>query len=99
MAVVNIGLPEQNGYDVARAVRDTKRNDRVFMIALTGYGSQADVRAAEEAGFDAHLTKPAEPERLFRLLATRSPSRARSGSGSWPVVELRDSPERNESAE
>jgi two-component system CheB/CheR fusion protein len=89
VAVVDIGLPVVSGYDVARSVRQSSGGDRVFMIALTGYGSQSDVRAAEDAGFDAHLTKPAEPERLFRLLATRSPSGVRSGSGSWPEVEVR----------
>jgi two-component system CheB/CheR fusion protein len=88
VAVVDIGLPELSGYDVARAVRET--NKRVFMIALTGYGSQADVRAAEEAGFDAHLTKPAEPERLFRLLARREESEFRKESGAWSEVDARD---------
>ncbi|HEX6278336.1 MAG TPA: ATP-binding protein, partial [Polyangiaceae bacterium] len=90
VAVVDIGLPVVSGYDVARSVRQSSGGDGVFMIALTGYGSQSDVRAAEDAGFDAHLTKPAEPERLFRLLATRSPSGRRRGSGSWPEVDLRD---------
>ncbi|HEY3500563.1 MAG TPA: chemotaxis protein CheB [Polyangiaceae bacterium] len=90
VAVVDIGLPELNGYDVARAVRELQGNDRVFMIALTGYGSQADVRAAEEAGFDAHLTKPAEPERLFRLLARRNETASRRRSGGWSEVENRN---------
>ena len=90
VAVVDIGLPDVNGYDVARTVREIQGNDRVFMIALTGYGSQADVRAAEEAGFDAHLTKPAEPERLFRLLARRNEGSTRRASGAWSEVEKRD---------
>jgi CheY-like chemotaxis protein len=71
-AVVDIGLPDVNGYDVARTVRQSRGCEDILLIALTGYGSQADVRAAEEAGFDAHLTKPAEPERLFRLLASHA---------------------------
>jgi two-component system CheB/CheR fusion protein len=95
VAVVDIGLPMVSGYDVARSVRQSSGGDRVFMIALTGYGSQSDVRAAEDAGFDAHLTKPAEPDRLFRLLASRNATGARRGSGSWPEVELRDRPERS----
>jgi two-component system CheB/CheR fusion protein len=89
VAVVDIGLPIVSGYDVARSVRQTSGGDRVFMIALTGYGSQSDVRAAEDAGFDAHLTKPAEPDRLFRLLATRtSANYSRRNSGAWPEVEV-----------
>jgi two-component system CheB/CheR fusion protein len=87
VAVVDIGLPELSGYDVARAVRSGPAGDQVFMVALTGYGSQADVRAAEEAGFDAHLTKPAEPERLFQLLARRVPSESRRRSGAWSEVD------------
>jgi two-component system, chemotaxis family, CheB/CheR fusion protein len=90
VAVVDIGLPELSGYDVARAVRETQGNDQVYMIALTGYGSQADVRAAEEAGFDAHLTKPAEPERLYNLLAQRGVSSLRRPSGAWSEVETHD---------
>ena len=86
VAVVDIGLPELSGYDVARAVRNSTGCDQMLLIALTGYGSQSDVRAAEEAGFDAHLTKPAEPERLFRLLANRAASAGRR-SGNWSEVE------------
>jgi two-component system CheB/CheR fusion protein len=90
-AVVDIGLPEISGYDVARAVRNSVGCDQMLLIALTGYGSQSDVRAAEEAGFDAHLTKPAEPERLFRLLANRAAATAtRRRSGAWSEVESRD---------
>lgn len=87
VAVVDIGLPIVSGYDVARSVRQSSGGERVFMIALTGYGSQSDVRAAEDAGFDAHLTKPAEPDRLFRLLSTRSATND-SRQGSWPEVDV-----------
>jgi two-component system CheB/CheR fusion protein len=89
-AVVDIGLPELSGYDVARAVRESEGCDQMMLIALTGYGSQADVRAAEEAGFDAHLTKPAEPERLFRLLANRADPGYRRTPGAWSEVESRN---------
>ncbi|HEX6765520.1 MAG TPA: ATP-binding protein, partial [Polyangiaceae bacterium] len=90
VALVDIGLPVVSGYEVARAVRSSSEGDQVYMIALTGYGSQSDVRAAEDAGFDAHLTKPAEPDRLFRLLAMRPPSGAHRASGDWSKVEIRD---------
>jgi CheY-like chemotaxis protein len=88
VAIVDIGLPDVSGYDVARAVRGASTCDSVFLIALTGYGSQSDVRAAQEAGFDAHLTKPAEAESLYRLIGTRRVSTKRR-SGDWSGVEAR----------
>jgi two-component system CheB/CheR fusion protein len=88
-AVVDIGLPELSGYDVARAVRKSPGCDQMLLVALTGYGSQSDVRTAEEAGFDAHLTKPAEPERLFRLIANRAAVHRRRAD-TWAEVESRN---------
>jgi two-component system CheB/CheR fusion protein len=88
-AVVDIGLPELSGYDVARAVRKSPGCDQMLLVALTGYGSQSDVRAAEESGFDAHLTKPAEPERLFRLIANRDAVHRRRGE-TWTEVGSRE---------
>ena len=84
---MDIGLPDVSGYDVARAIRGASTCDRVFLIALTGYGSQSDVRAAQDAGFDAHLTKPAEAESLYRLLEKRRASGAHRLSGDWSKVE------------
>jgi two-component system CheB/CheR fusion protein len=88
-AVVDIGLPELSGYDVARAVRKSPGCGDMLLVALTGYGSQSDVRQAEEAGFDAHLTKPAEPERLFRLIANRVAVHRRR-TDTWNEVGTRD---------
>jgi CheY-like chemotaxis protein len=91
VAVVDIGLPVMTGYEVAREIRRNQALDGVMLIALTGYGSQADVREAEEAGFDAHLTKPTEPERLFRLLVSpASGALKKRGSASWRDGEQRD---------
>jgi CheY-like chemotaxis protein len=56
VAVLDIGLPGMNGYDVARALR--RRYPELRLIALTGYGQDTDARAAGDAGFDAHCTKP-----------------------------------------
>jgi signal transduction histidine kinase len=56
VAILDIGLPGMNGYDVARALRAKYHSLR--LIALTGYGQDADALAAEDAGFDAHCTKP-----------------------------------------
>jgi two-component system CheB/CheR fusion protein len=88
-AVVDIGLPELSGYDVARAVRKSPGCGDMLLVALTGYGSQSDVRQAEEAGFDAHLTKPAEPERLFRLIANRAAVHRRR-TDTWNEVGTRE---------
>jgi CheY-like chemotaxis protein len=68
VAVVDIGLPLLDGYQVARRVRAALR-DKVFLIALTGYSKPEDRRRALDAGFDVHLKKPADLDELSRLLA------------------------------
>src|SRR5262249_9890681 len=64
VALVDIGLPGLNGYEVARRIRATEAGRAMKLIALTGYGQSADMRQAREAGFDLHLVKPVEPARL-----------------------------------
>jgi CheY-like chemotaxis protein len=66
-AVVDIGLPLLDGYEVASRLRQAL-DDRILLIALTGYGQPEDRSRAFAAGFDHHLTKPAEPADLLRLL-------------------------------
>jgi signal transduction histidine kinase/CheY-like chemotaxis protein len=63
VALVDVGLPEFDGYEVARQIRKTA-GTTIRLIALTGYGQPDDRRQALEAGFDAHLVKPVEPEIL-----------------------------------
>lgn len=72
-ALIDIGLPTMSGYDLARKVRENSALASVCLIALTGYGTQGDVRQAREAGFDHHLTKPADPDDIQRLLKTIRP--------------------------
>jgi signal transduction histidine kinase/ActR/RegA family two-component response regulator len=67
VALVDIGLPLIDGYEVARRVR-SGLGKSVFLVALTGYGQPHDYHLAFEAGFDAHLVKPAEPEEIRRLI-------------------------------
>jgi two-component system CheB/CheR fusion protein len=74
-ALVDIGLPVINGYEVARQIRSRKYLDDVLLIALTGYGASGDVSAAREAGFDFHICKPAELARIEELLASAHPGR------------------------
>lgn len=70
VVLCDIGLPgAMDGYDVARALRADPELRSAFLIALTGYGQEEDRRRALEAGFDAHLTKPADLDVLRRLLA------------------------------
>ena len=65
----DIGLPGLDGYGVARALRQDPATAAARMIAVTGYGGDENRRRSQEAGFDAHLTKPADPAALQDLLA------------------------------
>jgi len=69
IALVDIGLPGLNGYEVAQRMR-TSAGSKPFLVALTGYGRTDDRRRALDSGFDAHLVKPVDPDELERLLAT-----------------------------
>ena len=70
VVLCDIGLPGAlDGYAVARAFRAEPGLRRAYLIALTGYGQEEDRRRALDAGFDAHLTKPADLDELRRLLA------------------------------
>jgi CheY-like chemotaxis protein len=69
VVLIDIGLPGMNGYEVARTIRKDTPNGDMRLIAITGYGQPADRDLAFEAGFDAHLLKPIEPEVLERLLS------------------------------
>jgi CheY-like chemotaxis protein len=67
VALLDIGLPKMNGYELAAAVRERLGN-RIKLVAMSGYGQPDDVRNAEIAGFDRHLTKPVDPRRLASAL-------------------------------
>ncbi len=68
VALVDIGLPGLDGYQVAQRVRRDLPPENTRLVALTGYGGDDVARKAREAGFDAHLIKPVKIEELFRLL-------------------------------
>jgi CheY-like chemotaxis protein len=63
VAVIDIGLPRLNGYQVARRLRDAF-GENIFLITQTSYGRPEDRQRAFEAGFDVHLTKPVDPREL-----------------------------------
>ena len=68
MALVDLGLPELDGLEVARQLRAGLQAS-VLLVALTGYASEEDRRSCLEAGFDAHLAKPVDLGALKELLA------------------------------
>jgi CheY-like chemotaxis protein len=63
-----------DGYEAARRIR-AALGPSVLLVALTGWGQEEDQRRAKDAGFDLHITKPAEPNVLEALIASRAPSR------------------------
>ncbi|HTU16905.1 MAG TPA: response regulator [Gemmataceae bacterium] len=69
VVLLDIGLPELDGLEVARRLRALELSPRPMLVALTGYGQADDVRRSQEAGFDHHLVKPADPQTLTALLA------------------------------
>jgi PAS domain S-box-containing protein len=68
--VLDIGLPGMDGYEVARKLRQAPETSQTKLIALTGYGQDADRERARAAGFDHHLTKPVQFDVIERLLAS-----------------------------
>lgn len=68
LALIDIGLPGIDGYEVARQVRKNLTGKDVKLVALTGYGQQSDIAHALAAGFDAHLVKPVNPIQLAALI-------------------------------
>ncbi|HEX8031004.1 MAG TPA: ATP-binding protein [Vicinamibacterales bacterium] len=68
VVLLDIGMPGMDGYEVARRIRANPANQRISLIALTGWGQEEDRRRSVAAGFDHHLVKPADIEQLRQLL-------------------------------
>lgn len=68
LVFLDIGLPEMNGYDVARRLREEAGAATAKLIALSGYGSERDHLRSRQAGFDLHLVKPVDPRRLSAVI-------------------------------
>jgi len=74
--LLDIGLPEMNGYEVAARLRERDDLAATTLIAMTGYGQEKDKQRARQAGFDCFLTKPVDVSALNKILA--GPRRATS---------------------
>ena len=72
VALLDIGMPKSNGYEVARQIRAVPGGAEVLLIAITGWAQDSDKARSRAAGFDHHLTKPIEPESLIELLGSAS---------------------------
>jgi CheY-like chemotaxis protein len=72
VAIIDVGMPEMDGFEVARTVRLNREFDDVVLVALTGYASESDKSRALAAGFDFHLTKPLSLDKLQYILANRA---------------------------
>lgn len=69
VAFVDIGLPFHDGYEVARRIRNEASLDDVTLVALTGFGADAQIERGREAGFNEHLTKPVDLRRIEAIVA------------------------------
>jgi two-component system CheB/CheR fusion protein len=70
-AIIDIGLPQYSGYEVAKRLRAAPACRTMLLIALTGYGSENARSQAEQAGFDDYLVKPVTPRELAELIESR----------------------------
>ena len=71
VALLDIGMPKMNGYEVARRIRGESYGDEILLIAMTGWGQEEDRLRSRSAGFDHHLVKPVDLVELKRLLDER----------------------------
>jgi signal transduction histidine kinase len=79
VALLDIGMPKMDGYEVARRIRAQPWGRSITLVALTGWGQESDRRRSGEAGFDSHLVKPLDLDKLTELL-DRLPSAVSAGA-------------------
>jgi DNA-binding response OmpR family regulator len=68
VVLLDIGLPQMDGWQVAKQIREQSSGKRLLIVAITGYGTEADRLRSQEAGIDVHLLKPVDLEELEKLL-------------------------------
>ena len=76
VVLLDIGLPELDGLEVARSLRGRAEGPRPLLVAITGFGQAEDRARTAAAGSDYHLTKPVDPKQLQTLMQTRPGGRA-----------------------
>ena len=80
--LLDIGMPQLNGYEVARRLRERYASARPLLIAITGHSQPADKTFAQLAGFDHHLAKPYDPNALLALLSSAAARRSPAAPGT-----------------
>ena len=75
VVLLDIGMPDLSGYEVARQLRQSQEGRSLTLIAVTGWGQERDKLRALEAGFDHHFTKPIDPNILLELVSRVDPDR------------------------
>jgi two-component system CheB/CheR fusion protein len=82
IVILDVGLPGLDGLEIARRIRANPRHRSVRLVALTGYGQNADRLATSQAGFDWHLVKPVQPAELLAVLGQFRPAAAAGDGGA-----------------
>ena len=82
--LLDIGLPGLNGFEVAKLIRQQPLLENVVLVALTGYGLEADRQRSREAGFNHHLVKPADFDEIEKILASLN----QAGGSTAPAAAL-----------
>jgi CheY-like chemotaxis protein len=85
---MDLGLPVLNGYEAARRIRELQCDKTPVLVALTGWGQDADRRRSESAGFDAHLVKPVDDRVLGKLLGELRNGNARDNAKGLMAADL-----------
>ena len=88
VVLLDIGLPGLDGHEVCRRVREQPWGKDIIVIALTGWGQEDDRRKSEEAGFNGHLVKPVDYDKLLELLSSLT-----NGRRSWIKLRRRNVPD------
>jgi CheY-like chemotaxis protein len=78
VALVDLGLPGFDGYELARRVRAQPGSEKIYLVALSGYGSEQDKQRSQAAGFDMHLVKPVSSQAIDRAIGAASTDESRS---------------------
>ncbi len=78
VVLLDLGMPEMDGYEAARRIRARPEGEQIVLIALTGWGKEEDRRRTAEHGFDGHMTKPFDRAQFYELLGSMESRRSRN---------------------